>query len=73
MDDDPPDRLEARKDTVQVAVESGASHIGSIMGIVAGAVRDITREVGEWATDVFEIRDAARRARKESGDGDTHL
>jgi hypothetical protein len=57
------DRLETRKDTIQVAVESGATHVGSIVGIVVGAVRDVTREVGDWATDIFEIRDAARRAR----------
>lgn len=64
--DDPLDKLETRKDTVQVAVESGASHVGGIVNIVTGAVRDIAREVGEWATDMFEIRDAARRARKDS-------
>ena len=57
------DRLETHKDTIQVVIESGATHIGSIVGIVVGAVRDVTREVGDWATDVFEIRDAARRAR----------
>lgn len=56
-------RLETRKDTIQVAVESGATHVGAVVGIVAGAVRDVTREIGEWATDVFEIRDAARHAR----------
>jgi hypothetical protein len=60
------DRLETRKDTIQVAVESGAAHVGSIVGVIAGAVRDITREIGDWGTDIFEIRDAARRARGES-------
>ena len=60
------DRLETRKDTIQVVIESGATHVGSIVGIVVGAVRDVTREVGDWATDVFEIRDAARRARTDS-------
>jgi len=29
-------------------------------------VRDVTRELGEWATDIFEIRDAARRAREDT-------
>jgi hypothetical protein len=66
------DRLETRKDTVQVVIESGATHVGSIVGIVVGAVRDVTREVGDWATDVFEIRDAARRARADS-DGRSEL
>ena len=43
---EPPDRLdklEIRKDTIQVVIESG-----------------------EWATDIFEIRDAARRAREDT-------
>jgi hypothetical protein len=57
------DRYETGKDTIQVVIESSATHVGSIVGIVAGAVRDVTRELGDWATDVFEIRDAARRAR----------
>jgi hypothetical protein len=60
------DKLETRKDTVQVVIESGATHVGGIVGIVVGAVRDVTRELGEWATDVFEIRDAARRARSDA-------
>ncbi len=62
---DPLDKLETRKDTIQVAVESGATHVGGIMSILTSAVRDITREVGDWATDMFEIRDAARRARRD--------
>jgi hypothetical protein len=70
--EDPLDKLETRKDTIQVAVESGATHVGSIMSIVVGAVREVTREVGDWATDVFEIRDAARRARGDGAGGDSH-
>ena len=61
-------RLETTKDTVQVVVESGALHAGRIATIVAGAVRDVTRELGEWATDVFEIREAARRAEADEPD-----
>ena len=58
----PLERIETRKDTVQVVIESGATHVGQIMGIVAGAVRDVTRELGDWASDVFEMREAAKRA-----------
>ena len=58
----PLERIETRKDTLQVAIESGATHVGQIMGIVAGAVRDVTRELGDWATDIFEMREAAKRA-----------
>ena len=63
---DAPTKLETRKDTLQVVVESGASHAGNIAGIVARAVREVTREVGDWATDVFEMREAARRAEAKS-------
>jgi hypothetical protein len=65
----PLERIETRKDTLQVAIESGATHVGQIMGIVAGAVRDITRELGDWATDIFEMREAARRAEADGPEG----
>jgi hypothetical protein len=57
------DDIETRKDTIQVAVESAFHHAGKIAGIVTGAGREITRELGDWAGDVFEMREAARRAR----------
>jgi hypothetical protein len=56
------EKLEIRKDTVQVAVESAFNHVGHIAAIVAGAGREVTRELGEWATEVFEMREAAQRA-----------
>jgi len=59
------DGLETAKDTVQVLTESAASHIGRIAVIITGAVRDVAREVGDWATDAFEMRDAARRAQSD--------
>ena len=55
-------RFEIRKDTAQVIAESAATHVGRIATILTGAVRDLTHEVGEWASDVFEIREAAGRA-----------
>lgn len=55
--------LESRKDLVQEAVESGATHVGRIATIVTGAVRDVAREAGAWATDLFEMREASARAR----------
>jgi len=59
------DGLETAKDTVQVLTESAASHIGRIAVIITGAVRDVAREVGDWATDAFEMRDAAKRAQSD--------
>ena len=65
----PLDRIETRNDTLQVAIESGATQVGQIMGIVAGAVREVTHELGDWATDVFEMRDAAKRANADEDPG----
>ncbi len=62
----PLSKAERRKDTAQVVVESGASHAGQIAGIIAGAVRDVAREVGDFATDLFEMRDAAERAERDT-------
>jgi hypothetical protein len=59
----PLSNLEISKDTLQTAVESGFDHVGKIAAIITGAGRDITREIGEWATDMFEMRDAAARAK----------
>ena len=55
-------RFEIGKDTVQVITESAATHVGRIATIVTTAVREVAHEVGEWATDAFEMRDAANRA-----------
>ena len=55
-------RFERGKDTVQVLTESAAEHVGHIATIIARAVADITREVGEWMSEGFEMREAADRA-----------
>ena len=67
----PLDKLETRKDVAQAVIESGIDHVGRIVGIVVGAVGDVTTEVGSWATDVFELRDAARRAEVDREHGKT--
>ncbi len=62
------DRLspgEIRKDAVQSTVEAAAGTVGQIATILTGAVRDLASAVGGFATEVFEIRDSARRAREE--------
>ncbi|MCP2269838.1 hypothetical protein LV75_002327 [Actinokineospora diospyrosa] len=60
--------FESAKDTIQEATESAAAHVGRIALIITGAVRDIAREVGDWATDVIEMGEAARRARADRDD-----
>lgn len=61
-------RAEIRKDAVQGTVEAAASTVGQVATIVTGAVRDVASAVGGFATEVFEIRDAARRAAAEQQD-----
>ena len=63
------DRLsknEITKDAVQHTLSAGADTVASVVTILAGAVRDVVDTVGGFATEVFEIREAARRARDES-------
>ena len=58
---------ESTKDTLQVITESAADHVGKIATIITSAVRDIAKELGDWMSDVVEMREAAQRARE---DGD---
>lgn len=55
-------RAEIRKDAVQDTVEAAASMVGQVAMILTGAVREVASAVGGFATEVFEIRDSARRA-----------
>ena len=61
-------KAEINKDAVQDAVQAAASTVGQVATIVTTAVRDVAGAVGGFATEVFEIRDAVRRARAESED-----
>ncbi|WP_299051432.1 hypothetical protein [uncultured Nocardioides sp.] len=60
-------KSEIRKDAVQDAVEATAGAVGQVATILTGAVRDVASAIGGLATEMFEIRDAARRAAEESG------
>ena len=53
---------EINKDALQDTVEATATAVGAVVGIVTTAVRDVARTVGGLATEVFEIREASRRA-----------
>ncbi|HEY8302448.1 MAG TPA: hypothetical protein VIG48_11145 [Jatrophihabitans sp.] len=61
-------RAEIAKDTIQVLAESAAGHVGTITAILTAAVRDVAREIGDLASDVFEMRDAADRANQAAHD-----
>ena len=55
-------KVEIRKDALQETVQSVASTVGEVASIITTAVKDVAGAIGGLATDVFEIRDGARRA-----------
>jgi len=66
-----PDNLsksEIRKDAVQSTVEAAAGTVGAVTAIVTTAVKDVAGALGGFATEVFEIRDSARRAAADRDD-----
>jgi len=58
-------KTEISKDVVQGTVEAGAHAVGDVAKIVTNAVRDVAGVVGGFATEVFELRDSARKATAE--------
>ena len=62
-------RSEIGKDTAQAIVEAGAQTVGQVASIITRAVQDVAGALGGFATEVYEIRDASRRARDEHGPG----
>jgi hypothetical protein len=60
-------KAEIRKDQVQDSIEAATHAAGQVSGIVITAVGDVVKAIGGFATDLFEIREAARRARAEHG------
>ena len=61
-------RNEIRKDVLQESTEAVVATTSVVAGIGITAVRDVTRAVASLATDLFEIREAARRAADEARD-----
>jgi hypothetical protein len=66
-------KSEIRKDAVQGTVEAAAATVSQVATIVTGAVRDVASALGGFATEVFEIRDSARKAAAEHRPADHEL
>lgn len=62
-------RAEISKDAVQSTVEATAGAVGEVASILTNAVKDVAGAIGGLATEVFEIRDAAKRAAAAELDG----
>jgi hypothetical protein len=61
---------EIRKDAAQESVTAAATAVGQVTTIITTAVKDVAGALGGLATEIFEIRDSARRASLDS-DGDS--
>ncbi|WP_078309171.1 MULTISPECIES: hypothetical protein [unclassified Mycobacterium] len=66
-------KFERNKDLAQEVVSSTAEHVGEIAKIITNAVVDVTRQLGEIATDAFEMREAAQRAEQDSARSDVDV
>ena len=60
-------KAEIRKDQVQDSIEAATHAAGQVSNIVITAVGDVVKAIGGFATDLFEIREAARKARTDMG------
>ena len=69
-------RAEIRKDAVQETFTAATHTVGTVTTIITGAVGDIGRAIGGFATELFEIREsdppglARPRGRRRGGAGD---
>ena len=59
---------EIGKDAVQSTVEAAAGTVGEVATIITAAVRDVATAIGSFATEIFEIREASRKAAAETVD-----
>lgn len=55
-------KAEIRKDALQDTVQAAAGAVEQVATIITSAVKDVAGTVGGFATELFEIRDSARRA-----------
>jgi hypothetical protein len=59
---------EIGKDAVQSTVEAATHAVGEVATIITAAVRDVATAIGGFASEVFEIREASRKAAADSRD-----
>jgi hypothetical protein len=64
-------KAEIRKDALQDGVTAASHTVGSVTTIITTAVGDVARALGGFATELFEIRDSARRALRDRGGAST--
>jgi hypothetical protein len=60
--DDQLSKAEINKDSVQATLDAAAETVATVTSIIVNAVRDVAKAIGDLGTEVFEIRDAAKKA-----------
>ncbi len=66
MSDEPElSKAEIGKDAIQSTAEAAATAVGEVTTIITAAVRDVATAIGGFATEVFEIRESAKKAAAE--------
>ncbi len=60
-------KAEIGKDAVQSTVEAAARTVGQVASIITKAVQDVAGAIGGFASEVYEIKDASRKAAEEHG------
>jgi hypothetical protein len=71
MSSEGPDHLskaEIGKDAVQSGAEAAIGTVAEVATIIAGAVKEVAGALGGLATELFEIREASRRAMEQHGE-----
>ena len=62
-------KAEIGKDVVQSGAEAAIGTVAEVATIITAAVKDVAGALGGLATELFEIKDASRRAMDQHGDG----
>lgn len=65
-------RREIRKDAVQQSAEAAITTTSRVAGLIFETVRGITTEIGTFATEIFEIREASKRAGEDTKEANPH-
>ncbi|MRJ77910.1 hypothetical protein GEV29_15310 [Aeromicrobium sp. SMF47] len=61
-------RREIVKDVLQQSTEAAIGSAGHVVAILFDTARQITREVGAFGTEIFEIAEASKRANEDVED-----
>jgi len=61
-------KAEISKDAVQAGAEAAIGTVSDVATIITGAVKDVAGAIGGLATELFEIRDASKRAMAQHGE-----